>query len=76
MNMTFKRKLPIPQQIKTRYPLTEEMAKVKEERDEELRKIFSLDRQIHLNDVSCHYNSSFEGMNGLGKVAEKAENFK
>ena len=41
MNMTFKRKLPIPQQIKTRYPLTEEMAKVKEERDEELRKIFS-----------------------------------
>ncbi|MDD7219781.1 MAG: restriction endonuclease FokI C-terminal domain-containing protein [Clostridia bacterium] len=42
----------------------------------ELRKIFSLDRQIHLNDVSCHYNSSFEGMNGLGKVAEKAENFK
>ena len=41
MNMTFKRKLPIPQQIKTRYPVTEDMAKVKKERDEELRKIFS-----------------------------------
>ena len=40
MNMTFKRKLPIPQQIKTRYPVTEEMARVKAERDEELRKIF------------------------------------
>lgn len=41
MNMIFKRKLPIPQQIKTRYPVTEEMAKVKQKRDEELRKIFS-----------------------------------
>ena len=41
MNMTFKRKLPIPQQIKTRYPLTEEMARVKAERDEELRRIFT-----------------------------------
>ena len=40
MNMTFKRKLPIPKQIKTRYPVTEEMARVKAERDEELRKIF------------------------------------
>lgn len=38
--MTFKRKLPIPQQIKTRYPVTDEMAKVKAERDEELRRIF------------------------------------
>ena len=41
MNMTFKRKLPIPQQIKTRYSVTEEMAKVKLKRDEELRRIFS-----------------------------------
>ncbi|MGN0451945.1 MAG: 3-deoxy-7-phosphoheptulonate synthase [Acutalibacteraceae bacterium] len=41
MNMTFKRKLPIPQQIKTHYPLTEEMANIKAERDEELRRIFA-----------------------------------
>ena len=39
--MNFLRKLPIPQQIKTRYPLSEEMAKVKSARDEELKKIFS-----------------------------------
>ena len=39
--MNFLRKLPIPQQIKTRYPLTEEMAKVKNERDIELKKIFA-----------------------------------
>ena len=41
MNLKFSRKLPIPQQIKTRYPVTEELARVKEERDEELKKIFS-----------------------------------
>ncbi len=39
--MKFLRKLPIPQQIKTRYPLTEEMAKIKRVRDEELKRIFS-----------------------------------
>ena len=39
--MTFKRKLPVPQQIKTHYPLTEEMANIKAERDEELRRIFT-----------------------------------
>ena len=39
--MNFLRKLPIPQQIKTRYPLTEEMAKVKNNRDIELKKIFA-----------------------------------
>ena len=40
MNMTFKRKLPIPMQIKEMYPLTDELAAVKAARDEELKKIF------------------------------------
>ena len=39
--MNFLRKLPIPQQIKTKYPLTDEMERVKNERDTELKKIFS-----------------------------------
>ena len=41
MNLKFSRKLPIPQQIKTHYPVTVVLAKVKAERDEELKKIFS-----------------------------------
>ena len=40
MNLEFKRKLPVPQQIKTRYPETEELAKVKAERDAEVEAIF------------------------------------
>ena len=41
MNMNFLRKLPIPQEIKKEYPVTDEMARVKEARDEEIRRVFS-----------------------------------
>jgi len=41
MNMNFIRKLPIPMDIKAMYPVTEEMAKVKAERDAEIKRIFS-----------------------------------
>lgn len=40
MNLDFKRKLPVPQQIKTRYPVTEELAKIKSQRDAEVEAIF------------------------------------
>jgi len=39
--MNFIRKLPIPMDIKAMYPVTEEMAKVKAERDAEIKRIFS-----------------------------------
>ena len=32
-NMHFKRKLPVPKEIKERYPLTEELCRIKRERD-------------------------------------------
>jgi 3-deoxy-7-phosphoheptulonate synthase len=40
MNMMFKRKLPIPQEIKGMYPVTDELAKIKKERDEEIKAVF------------------------------------
>lgn len=39
MNMNFKRKLPIPLEVKTQFPLTDAMAKVKAERDELIKSI-------------------------------------
>lgn len=39
--MIFKRKLPIPQEVKEMLPLSEELAAVKAKNDEELRKIFT-----------------------------------
>ncbi len=41
MNMEFFRKLPIPQQVKQDFPVTDEMKAVKEKRDEEIRAVFS-----------------------------------
>ena len=40
MNMNFLRKLPTPLEIKTLYPLSEELALVKQKNDEEIKKIF------------------------------------
>ncbi len=41
MNMNFYRKLPIPQEVKREFPLTEQMQKIKDERAEEIRRIFT-----------------------------------
>ena len=41
MNMNFLRKLPIPQEIKKQYPLTDEMAAVKAARDREIADVFT-----------------------------------
>ena len=40
MRMNFQRKIPIPQEVKKEYALTEKMTKVKAERDEQISKIF------------------------------------
>ena len=40
MPMNFHRKLPIPQEVKKEFPLTERMVKVKEVRDESIRAVF------------------------------------
>ena len=40
MRMNFQRKLPIPQDVKKEFPLTETMLKVKEERDAQIRDVF------------------------------------
>jgi len=40
MHMNFHRKLPIPQEVKREFPLTQRMVQVKEERDEQIRAAF------------------------------------
>ena len=40
MQMHFHRKLPIPQEVKKEFPLTERMEKVKAERDENIKAVF------------------------------------
>ena len=77
MNCTFKRKLPAPQEMKDQYPVTEEMAKVKEKRDEEVKKIFSgeSDRFILIiGPCSADYETSvMDYVSRLAKVQEKVK---
>ncbi len=40
MNMNFKRKLPIPMEIKEQHPITYKLEQMKEKRDEEIKSIF------------------------------------
>jgi 3-deoxy-7-phosphoheptulonate synthase len=40
-NMIFKRKLPIPQEVKEQYPVTAELARIKEARDRRIADVFS-----------------------------------
>ena len=40
MQMTFHRRLPIPQEVKAEYPLSEEMKAIKASRDEAIRAVF------------------------------------
>ena len=40
MQMNFQRKLPLPQEVKNEFPLTESMKNIKAERDKEIKSIF------------------------------------
>lgn len=40
MNMTFKRKLPTPQEIKQMYPISDDLAKIKAKNDQEIKDVF------------------------------------
>ena len=49
MNMDFKRKLPIPAEIKEQYPVTSELHSIKKKRDAEIKAIFEgKDRKTHI----------------------------
>ena len=41
MNMDFKRKLPVPKDVKAEFPLDEKMIQVKAARDEEIKAVFN-----------------------------------
>lgn len=77
MNMIFYRKLPIPKEVKAQFPLTEEMKKCKEKRDEEIKKVFTGESDKFIlvigpcsadNDVSV-----LDYIERLKKVSEKVE---
>ena len=77
MNMTFKCKLPIPQEIKKQYPASEKAIKIKEERDKELKAIFEgRDKRLVLVIGPCSADSEDSVMDYVSRLAPLQEEVK
>lgn len=77
MQMDFKRKLPVPQELKKEFPLSEEVKKIKEERDKIIENIFTgKDDRFLLIIGPCsadREDAVLEYMTRLVKVQEKVK---
>ncbi len=75
MNMDFYRKLPVPKEIKEMYPLSPELAKVKEAEDKEIQAIFTGESDKLLLVIGpCsadHEDSVIEYISRLAKLRDK-----
>ena len=77
MRMSFQRKLPIPQEVKTEYPLTERMVAVKAERDEQIKAVFEGESDkflLIIGPCSADYSEPvLEYISRLRKVEEQVK---
>ncbi|MGN1113658.1 MAG: 3-deoxy-7-phosphoheptulonate synthase [Oscillospiraceae bacterium] len=77
MGMEFKRKLPIPQEVKEQFPVTEKIKKIKEQRDEEIKKVFTSESDKFLLIIGpCsadREDSVLDYITRLRKVQDKVE---
>lgn len=77
MSMDFKRKLPIPKEIKAQYPITEEAAAVKAQRDEAIKAVFRGDLDKFLLIIGpCsadNFVAVLDYLERLKKVADKVD---
>ncbi len=77
MSMNFKGKLPIPKEVKERFPLTKEMTEQKARNDEEIKKIFSGDSDkflLVIGPCSADYKDAvLDYIHRLRKVQEKVQ---
>lgn len=77
MNMNFKRKLPIPMEIKELYPVSQALQKVKAARDEQIKAVFRGESNLFLVVIGPCSADSEDAMldyaNRLAKVQEKTK---
>lgn len=77
MNCEFKRKLPIPMELKEMYPITAEMQETKEKRDIEIKKVLSGESDkflLIIGPCSADYeNSVMDYISRLRKVQDQVE---
>lgn len=75
--MIFKRKLPIPQEVKEELPLSDELASIKSKNDEEIKKVFSGESKKFLLIIGpCSADNEdavMEYIHRLKKLSEQVE---
>ncbi len=77
MNMNFIGKLPIPQEIKKQYPLTDELAKIKADRDEEIKKVFTGESDKFLLIIGpCSADNEDSVLDYISRLRKVQENVK
>ncbi len=77
MGMNFNRKLPIPQEIKELYPVTEKVAEVKAQKDKEIRDIFEgRDNRLLLIIGPCSADKEEPVLDYIGRLALVQEQVK
>lgn len=77
MNMDFVCKLPIPKLIKEEYPLTEKSAKIKKQRDKEIRDIFEgKERKLILVIGPCSADNEDSVMDYITRLADVQDKVK
>ena len=74
MNMKFYRKLPIPQEVKAEYPVTPEMAAVKEARDRKIRAVFTGESNRFILVIGpCSADTSESVLEYIGRLKRVAD---
>ena len=77
MSMNFKRKLPIPMEIKEQFPLTAKMAEQKDKNDIEIKKVFTGESdKLILVIGPCSADSKEPVLDYISRLAEVREKVK
>lgn len=77
MSMDFKRKLPIPKEIKEQYPLTEQLSKIKSQRDEDIKAVFRGESNKFLLIIGpCSADNPTAVLDYLGRLKRVADEVK
>ena len=74
MSMDFKRKLPIPKEIKEQYPVTEELAKIKAQRDADIKAVFTGESDKFLLVIGpCSADNDTAVLDYIGRLKKVAD---
>lgn len=74
MSMDFKRKLPIPKEIKEQYPVTEKLAEIKAQRDADIKAVFTGESDKFLLIIGpCSADNPDAVMDYMGRLKRVAD---